>query len=274
MLLFVIVLFKIGQTIWRIYKEKCSYFKSFWNCLDILLIIVATATAVLMAFNSEYTRRIVLKVQENPYARMSFDYVVLFNDLESVAFAMIAFLITIKLLQILKFNANIRTFTHCFKCSRDYLLSFSFIFFCVLMAYAQVGVLVFGQTEGSYKSLMRALVTEFSIILGGKMGYQNLDSIGHLMGPLFLFTFSLLITILLMNFFITILNDSLVEAKNILPKDNVDAQLSEFMEEELMRSLKDIGSELKKLVESNEKIKSRCEQKHVRIQKESDFFLY
>ena len=227
-----------------------------------------------MAYNSEYTRQIVLNVQQNPYARMSFDYVVLFNDLESGTFAVIAFLITIKLLRLLKFNANIMTFTHCVRRSKDFLLSFTLIFFCVLMAYAQVGVLIFGQTEGSYRSILSALTTEFSIILGGKMGYNNLNSIGHVMGPLFLFSFSLLNTILLMNFFITILNESLVEAKNVEPQDNVDAQLSDFMEEELKRILKDIGLELKRLIKSNRKRNSKFEHSNERVPKESDFFLY
>ena len=266
-----LILLGLVQVIWKIYKERCSYFKCFWNCLDGLLILDTMAAVALMAMKSEYTRQMVLKVQRNPYARMSFDYVVLFTDLESGTFAVISFLMTIKLLRLLKFNANIMTFTQCIRCSSDFLVSFSLIFSIVLMAYAQVGVLIFGQIEGSYSSLLRAIITELSIILGGKMGYQNLDSIGHVLGPLFLFSFSLVNTIILMNFFMTILNDSLTEAKGIPPANNVDAQLSDFMEEQLIIYLKDIAKELRKITEDSNKKKNIQE---VHKYREADFFLY
>ena len=117
-------------------------------------------------------RRLVEKVQANPYARMSFDYVALWTDTESVFLALVIFLATMKFLRILKFNKHISIVTKSMAISKGPLLSYSVCFVVALLGFATFGNITFGSSAYMFSTFPRSIVNSFEMILG--KGEKNL----------------------------------------------------------------------------------------------------
>ena len=128
----------------------------------IIVIITIIVIIIIIIFN----RRLVEKVQENPYARMSFDYVALWTDTESVFLALVIFLATMKFLRILKFNKHIAIVTKSMAISKGPLLSYSVCFVVALLGFATFGNITFGSSAYMFSTFPRSIVNSFEMILG------------------------------------------------------------------------------------------------------------
>ena len=119
-------------------------------------------------------RRLVEKVHQNPYARMSFDYVGLWTDIESVFLALVIFLATMKFLRILKFNKHVNIMAKSINIAKAPLLSYSICFIVVLLGFAMLGNMIFGKSAYMFSTFPRSIVNSFEIILGKgkKLNYE------------------------------------------------------------------------------------------------------
>ena len=133
-----------------------------------IIIIIIDIIIIIIIFN----RRLVEKVQANPYARMSFDYVALWTDTESVFLALVIFLATMKFLRILKFNKHISIVTKSMAISKGPLLSYSVCFVVALLGFATFGNITFGSSAYMFSTFPRSIVNSFEMILG--KGEKNL----------------------------------------------------------------------------------------------------
>ena len=97
---------------------------------------------------------------------MSFDYVSLLTDIESVFLAMVIFLATMKFLRILKFNKHVSIMANSINVARDPLISYSICFTVLLLGFATFGNMVFGSATYFFSTFPRSIVNSFEIILG------------------------------------------------------------------------------------------------------------
>ena len=102
----------------------------------------------------------------NPYARMSFDYVALWTDIESVFLALVIFLATMKFLRILKFNKHISIMAKSISIAKGPLISYSICHVVVLLGFAMLGNMIFGSSSYMFSTYPRAIVNSFEMILG------------------------------------------------------------------------------------------------------------
>jgi len=103
---------------------------------------------------------------------MSFDYVALWTDTESVFLALVIFLATMKFLRILKFNKHISIVTKSLAISKGPLLSYSVCFVVALLGFATFGNITFGSSAYMFSTFPRSIVNSFEMILG--KGEKNL----------------------------------------------------------------------------------------------------
>lgn len=250
------------------------YFKDVWNVIELAFICFTIATIVIFFFKSEYTKRLIEKVQENPYARMSFDFVALWTDIESVFLALVIFLATMKFLRILKFNKHIAIMAKSISISKGPMISYSIVYTVVLVAFATMGHMIFGRSAYMFSTYTRSLVNIFEMILGKGTNYDELDSINRFFGPFFIFFYFFSMTVFLMNFFMAILNDSLTEAREILEQEPTeDSEVADFIGEYAVSMLKEIADELRGTSGKKNKYSHQATTYSKEV-KESDFFLY
>ena len=254
-----------------------AYMKDIWNYIEWALIGFTFATMVLIFFKAEHTRRLIEKVQENPYARMSFDYVALLTDIESAAISVVVFLATLKFLRILKFNKHISLMAKSIIVSKGPMISYSFVFAVALLGFAMMGNLLFGRSAYMFSTFTRSLVNVCEMILGKGTNYDELEAINRFYGPFFIFVYFFGMTVFLMNFFVAILNDSFKDAREILEeKPTEDSEMADFIGQYAKSMLREISKELGGSGVKRKRYTSYEHQytSYSKEVKERDFFLY
>jgi len=84
--------------------------------------------------------------------------------------------------------------------------------------------------------------------LGSGVYFHELKDIHNVLGPFYVLVFFLMTTLLLVNFFVAILNDAYVDGCDaVADESNVDAIMSDFITTYIKSSLKDISKDLKKI---------------------------
>lgn len=229
LLLMLVILFFFFAEIGKMYRQRCLYFTQFWNWMELLQIFGAIAAIVMFFFKEMYTSEFVKRVQANPFETSSTDYIVLWSDLEIYLLAFVIFIVTMKFLRLIKFNRHICQMIATIQKSIGHLLSFFFVFVGIILAYTQLGVLVFGGSVPAYSSFFQAMRSVCQMILGGETHFHELKATSRIVGPLFVFCYMLSMSMIMLNMFLAILNDSYEEVKDVQGDAFADAELGEFM---------------------------------------------
>jgi len=223
-LLFIIMVFLfVLKEVYNIYRKRCAYFRDVWNWVEILQIIFSFLVVVFYVIKSKMVLNSAIKVKENPFVSVSFGEAISWHHAETAVLAIAVFIVTVKLLRMIRFNPHISIMMSSFRASRSLLFSYSIIFIIIFLSYAQFGLLAFGSDIQRYSTFQRMLYSEFLMCLGGKMGLVELKRANRVLGPLFGFSFNMLMAFIFLNFFVAILNDSYEDVK-----DNTDKQSKEF----------------------------------------------
>lgn len=229
LLFLVFVLFYFVLLLVKIFKKRLSFFKDPWNWVEIFIIIFSIATVVLQLLKGIYTSEIIRKIKHNPYGDLSFDYVVLATDLEDTLMAFLVFFSTIKLLKLVKLDKTILVISSSIRLSIQDLAPQSVIFLVILLAYAQLGMLVFGPESLSFSTLYDALVAELQMFIGGNSEIWILRQHNRVLGPLYIMTFMMFMGWIMMNMFVAIMNDAQTSQKENLEVLEQDMQLLDFI---------------------------------------------
>ena len=223
LLFIIIVILFVLREMYKIYKMRCGYFRNLWNWVEILQITFSFLVVIFFVIKSKFVLKSALKVKENPYVPVSFGDAVYWNDAENGVLAIAVFIVTVKLLRMIRINPYISILMSSFRKSVRLLLSYSVILTIIFLAYAQLGMLIMNNNMQRFSSFQNALFSLFLMCLGAKMGLSDLLQVNRILGPLFGFSFIFINTFIFINFFVAILNDSYEDAK-----DNTDKQSNEF----------------------------------------------
>ena len=237
LLFIIIVILFVLREMYKIYKMRCGYFRNLWNWVEILQITFSFLVVIFFVIKSKLVLKSALKVKENPYVPVSFGDAVYWNDAENGVLAVAIFIVTVKLLRMIRFNPHISILMSSFRESRRLLLSYSVIFTIIFIAYAPLGMLVLGNDMQRYSTFQNALYSLFLMCLGGKMGISDLLRVNRILGPLFGFSYLLLNAFIFVNFFVAILNDSYEEVKDNTDKQSKEFEMADFILERLSELL-------------------------------------
>jgi len=229
-LLLLIAYFLLLEVV-KIYRQSCSYFRSFWNWTNLLQLIFATTTIAFFFFKEKYVSSFVKQVQENPFETASADYVLFWSDMEMIVLSVVVFIVTVKFLRIIRFNRHVCQMVSSLKLSAPHISSYSVLFFVNILSFALFGVLVFGNDMESYHSLVEALVTLIQKFLGGDLHFYDLQSSNRILGPIFVFGYMLSMGFILINMFVAILNESYESVKELSGGKFADAELGTFIKQ-------------------------------------------
>ena len=229
LMLVLVILFLFLGEIGKICRQTKQYFMCFWNWVELLQIFCAMAAVVMFFFKEKYTSEFVSRVKENPFETSSTDYIVLWSDLEIYLLSFVVFVVTMKFLRLIRFNRHICQMIATIQKSVTHILSFFIVFLGIILAFTQLGLLAFGSAIPAYSSFTQALRSVLQMILGGETHFQELSSMSRIVGPLFIFSYMFSMSMVILNMFLAILNDSYEDVKDIHGDSFANAELGEFM---------------------------------------------
>ena len=227
-------IFVIGLLLFRevvnIGRTGGAYFKHFWNWLELIEIVSAASSVVMFVQKEKYTSEFVRKVRSNPFETSSADYLVLWSDLEVALLSFVIFIVTIKLLRIIRFNRHICQMMATLKRSAGALVSFSAVFITAVMGFCHFAYLVFGHNLEAYSTYGDSLRSMLMMTLGGRLYYSEILSVSGIVGPIVLFVYLVIVGMILVNIFVTILMEAYGRVREEgSTLDFSDADLGDFM---------------------------------------------
>uniref|UniRef100_I3M398 Polycystin-2 n=1 Tax=Ictidomys tridecemlineatus TaxID=43179 RepID=I3M398_ICTTR len=193
------ILYYVVEEILEIRIHKLQYFRSFWNCLDVVIIVLSVMAIGISLYRTSNVEGL-LHFLEDQNTFPNFEHLaywqIQFNNIAAVT----VFFVWIKLFKFINFNRTMSQLsTTMSRCAKD-LFGFAIMFFIIFLAYAQLAYLVFGaqvddfssfQECGYHKALVKLklkknTVDDISESLrqgGGKLNFdelrQDLKGKGH-----------------------------------------------------------------------------------------------
>ena len=223
LLFIVFVLLYLGQEGYKLYKLRFRYFKSFWNWVEIFQVFFSVLALVMYMVKSDRVTSAIRKLQENVYANVSFQEAIWWLEAENAVLGILTFIVTAKLLRLIRFNQHVAEFSKTLKTSARFLSSFVVVLLTFFLAFLHFGILIFGIGSEHYSSVLKATYFQLELTLGRVKArpINDLAEANDTFGRIFAALLLLSLTILLMNFFIALMNDALLEAKNAINENEL-----------------------------------------------------
>ena len=217
LLLFIVfVLLYFGREGYKLYKRGFRYFKSVWNCVELFQVSFSVLAIMMSVVQSEKVSSAIRKLQENVYGNVSFQEALVWRELENVSLGLLVFIVSVKLLRLIRFNEHVSVFSITLKNCARHLASLTVILLTLFVAFLHFGILIFGAGFERYSSVLKGIYFQLELTLGRVKArpLNQLEITNKTFGRVFAAMILLSTTILMVNFFIVILNDTLAEAKN------------------------------------------------------------
>ncbi|KAH8419463.1 hypothetical protein KR222_005913, partial [Zaprionus bogoriensis] len=191
-----------------------NYFKVMLNVLDSIILLASFCYLALLynIWHAFKVRSLIArtKLHEN---YQSLDSLCFWNTIYVDMMAILAFLVWIKIFKFISFNKTLVQFTTTLKrCSKD-LAGFSVMFGIVFLAYAQLGLLLFGTKHPDFRNFITSILTMIRMILGD-FQYNLIEQANRVLGPIYFITYILLVFFILLNMFLAIIMETYNSVKS------------------------------------------------------------
>ncbi|XP_074648069.1 polycystin-1-like protein 2 isoform X2 [Tubulanus polymorphus] len=209
-------------------KIKRPYFKEYFNILELLLVIFYIVVIVLYFVRFAASKIITNQVNKNKHRYVNFQYIVLMEETYTYICAFVAFFSTIKILKLLRFNKKVSMLSSVIRNSVKPIFNFLIMFSIVFFAFVQLALLLFSADLSGFKSTVRTMETLFVMLLN-KFDYKSFEKGSPVFGPVFFFFFTVLVTFVLMNFFISVIMESYYVVKQDLLKQSNEYEIVDYI---------------------------------------------
>ncbi|XP_040459658.1 polycystic kidney disease 2-like 2 protein [Falco naumanni] len=218
-----IITFIIHKAI-KIVKLKKEYFRSAWNWLDLLLLVVSVLAIALNIYCTAAVSLLMEELLSNAHVYLDFYFLgfwqVLYNNIVAVNFFFAW--IKVLILEYVQFNKSTRLPSILSCCAKD-IIGFAIIFFIVFFAYAQLGYLIFGSQVEDFSTVQNCIFTQLRLVLGD-FNFDTIEAANRVLGPIYLITFVFFVFFTLLNMVLAIINDTYSEVKadfEVLPSQEL-----------------------------------------------------
>ncbi|XP_032106262.1 polycystic kidney disease 2-like 2 protein isoform X2 [Sapajus apella] len=178
------------QEVKKIKEFKSDYFKSIWNWLELLLLLLLKST------------------EKYPDFYFLAYWHIYYNNIIAITI----FFAWIKIFKFISFNKTMSQLSSTLsRCIKD-IVGFAIMFFIIFFAYAQLGFLVFGSQVDDFSTFQNSIFAQFRIVLGD-FNFAGIQQANHILGPIYFITFIFFVFFVLLNMFLAIINDTYSEVK-------------------------------------------------------------
>uniref|UniRef100_A0A674P7X1 Polycystin-2 n=1 Tax=Takifugu rubripes TaxID=31033 RepID=A0A674P7X1_TAKRU len=229
------ILYYIVEEVLEIRIHRLHYFRSLWNCLDVLIIVLSVIAIIMNITRTAMVGKLLKGLLENHTAHPSFGSLahlqVQFNNVAAI----IVFFSWVKLFKFINLNKTMSQLTTTMsRCAKD-LVGFAIMFFIIFLAYAQLAYLVFGTQVDDFSTFQASIFTQFRIILGD-FEFSEIEEANPVLGPIYFTTFVFFIFFILMNMFLAIINDTYSEVKADMSQQRSEMEMTDFIKKVLISS--------------------------------------
>lgn len=222
------ILYYVVEEALEIRIHRLHYFKSLWNCLDVLIVALSVVAIIMNITRTAMVGNLLKGLLENHTAHPSFEPLanlqVQFNNMAAV----IVFFSWVKLFKFINFNKTMSQLSSTMsRCAKD-LVGFAIMFFIIFLAYAQLAYLVFGTQVNDFSTFQASIFTQFRIILGD-FNFSEIEEANPVLGPIYFTTFVFFIFFILMNMFLAIINDTYSEVKADMSQQRSELEMTDLI---------------------------------------------
>ncbi|KAL1789532.1 polycystin-2 [Sigmodon hispidus] len=229
------ILYYVVEEILEIRIHRLHYFRSFWNCLDVVIIVLSIVAMVINIYQISNAESL-LQFLEDQSTFPNFEHVAYWQTQFNNIAAVMVFLVWIKLFKFINFNRTMSQLsTTMSRCAKD-LFGFTIMFFIIFLAYAQLAYLVFGTQVDDFSTFQECIFTQFRIILGD-INFAEIEEANRVLGPLYFTTFVFFMVFILLNMFLAIINDTYSEVKSDLAQQKAEMELSDLIRKGYQKAL-------------------------------------
>ncbi|XP_066301701.1 polycystin-2-like protein 1 [Branchiostoma lanceolatum] len=244
----VFILFFAIKEVKRLLSRPLEYLAEFWSWVELLVIIVGIATLGVY-FNAQTFIDEAAEQRTSSSAVFSlYKSAVSWFQVYTYLLALLICCGTLKFIRLLRFNSHVHALTMTVRKSSRPVLQFTFMAGIVLMAFTQMGNLLFGIKLQDYKNIPTSLQSMCTMMLGSFDFDALVD--GHwVLGPLMFFSYQVMMQFILLSMFMAILMD--VYAEESQGPNTDDLQMVGFIKETTSEAVRKANRTLSKVGKSH-----------------------
>ncbi|KAK7505245.1 hypothetical protein BaRGS_00003407 [Batillaria attramentaria] len=205
------------------------YATGFWNLVELGIVSMSVAAVVLFFYRLFETNQQMEKFHENNgVGFINFQYVGYWSEVFGYMLAWIVFLSVLKFLRLLRFNRRMSLLSSTLRACANGLLQLSLVFWIVFLAFAMLFFLTFMTIDDRYSSFIGSVVANILMIMG-KFSVGTLMSAEPLLTQTYVFFYAVTLTFIILNMFVTVLNEGFGSVRADLTKQQNDYEIVDFM---------------------------------------------
>ncbi|GAB6019631.1 TRP-like ion channel Pkd2 [Chamberlinius hualienensis] len=221
------IVYYIVEEVLEIMKIKWPYFKSVWNLLDIIVILISLVCIAFSIYRTISVNRLLKELLTNPYQHANFEFLGFWQTQYNNAVALAIFFAWIKIFKYISFNKTMTQLSSTLsKCAKD-IGGFAVMFFIVFFAFAQLGYLLFGSQVEDFSDFGTSVFTLLRMILGD-FDFHAIETANRVLGPIFFITYVFFVFFVLLNMFLAIINDTYSEVKAEISKQKNEFEIGDY----------------------------------------------
>ncbi|XP_066910530.1 polycystin family receptor for egg jelly-like isoform X2 [Clytia hemisphaerica] len=213
------------------YRTGMPYFKEFWNLVEFANIILSILAVFFNFYRDHLVKKLLSRLPRNersPDKYINLQFAAYWDLVFTYIVALICFFVTLKFIKLLRFNRRISMLSSTLKRAWYPLMMFGICFGLVLASATMSATLIFGGNLYGYRSIGHSVSSIVSLLLG-KFSYYQFESTNRVLGPVFFLSFNVFVNWIIMNMFISILNDVLIEVHTDVKLQNNDYEMVDYM---------------------------------------------
>jgi len=242
-----IVYYIIEETI-EIVKWRCSYFKDFWNILDVFVMTIASACIGFTIYRTIMTEQKLDELLGEPDKYANFEFLSFAQSLFNDAIAIMVFFAWVKIFKYISFNKTMNQLSSTLSRSAKDVGGFAIMFFIFFFAYAQLGYLLFGSQVEDFSTFYDSTFTLLRTILGD-FDFHELEQANRVLGPIFFITYVFFVFFVLLNMFLAIINDTYAEVKAELATQKNEFELGDYFKRSYYNMLRKLNLKKDRIVD-------------------------
>lgn len=226
--LMILILVAIGMEFKRLIIERADYFKNIWNILQWFQIGTVVSAIVISYLKESYTSTFLKRIEANPFETSSSDYIVLWSDLETFLLGLVIFILTIKLLRIIRFNRFIVDLSTGLKSAKTMAGPLIVLFIIVMTALSSMANILFGDSSYDFSTFTRSLSKLVTLLAGGKLFQKKTHFADSPFGLVFGILYTTTTSLILVNVFVSVLIDSMKDLHDNTNEDSLSHPMREI----------------------------------------------
>lgn len=229
-------LFFIFRELKKVKKEGTDALKNVWSITEIFLTMLSLSLVVLYFVRIKFTDDAIAQMRADHAQFVSFNYTAFLDEWINALMGFIVFFSFIKIIRLLRFNRRMSLLAQTLKVCIPRIFAFLLIYGTSFFAFSLLGCLVFGQDMEGFGTILRSATTLMDTILG-KFQLKEMTQANRIIGPIFFYFYTVIMVFILVNMFLSIINDSFAEVSRDVNKQSNEYEIVDFMVHRLKENI-------------------------------------